>query len=277
MRVTVRAADEAAAAGALDAEEAEIRRILAEAAGDVVFGVDDEAIEDAVARALAADGLTLGLAESLTGGLAASRLVNVPGASGWFRGSVVSYASEVKYDVLGVPEGPVVSEDGGPGHGRRAPAGCSVPTSGCRSPGWPVPTPRTASRPAPSSSAWPVRATRPRRSASPCPGDRDRVRQYATIAALDLLRRSLAPLTGRPAAAPAGLGSAGLSGLVGLVVVAVAATAVVVGAGAAVGVTGMPGRRQLHPGVAGLQGDRDAAGGRSAWPAGSGLDGSRSR
>ena len=77
----------------------------------MVFGVDDEAIEDAVARALAADGLTLGLAESLTGGLASSRLVNVPGASRWFRGSVVSYASEVKFDVLGVPEGPVVSEE----------------------------------------------------------------------------------------------------------------------------------------------------------------------
>ena len=76
----------------------------------MVFGVDEEAIEDAVARVLIAGGLTVGLAESLTGGLAASRLVNVPGASAWFRGSVVSYASEVKFEVLGVPEGPVVSE-----------------------------------------------------------------------------------------------------------------------------------------------------------------------
>ena len=62
-------------------------------------------------RAVIAGGLTLGLAESLTGGLASSRLVNVPGASRWFRGSVVSYASEVKFAVLGVPEGPVVSEE----------------------------------------------------------------------------------------------------------------------------------------------------------------------
>ena len=45
-------ADEAAAGSLLDAEEQKIRRILAEVAGDVVFGVDDEAIEDAVARAL---------------------------------------------------------------------------------------------------------------------------------------------------------------------------------------------------------------------------------
>ncbi|MHB1711600.1 MAG: CinA family nicotinamide mononucleotide deamidase-related protein, partial [Acidimicrobiales bacterium] len=110
VRVTVRADDRAAAAGILDAEETEIRRVLTETVGDVVFGVDGEAIEHAVARALAVDGLTLGLAESITGGLASSRLVNVPGASTWFRGSVVSYASEVKFEVLGVPEGPVVSE-----------------------------------------------------------------------------------------------------------------------------------------------------------------------
>jgi len=49
------------------------------------------------------------VAESLTGGLIASRLVNVAGASTWFRGAVVSYASQVKFDLLHVPEGPVVS------------------------------------------------------------------------------------------------------------------------------------------------------------------------
>ena len=43
-------------------------------------------------------------------GLVAGRITNVAGASEVFRGSVVSYASEVKFDLLGVPEGPVVSE-----------------------------------------------------------------------------------------------------------------------------------------------------------------------
>src|SRR5581483_9114146 len=89
----------------LDAEEAELRAIL----GDIVFGGDDERREYAVGTLLGGRRLTLGLAESVTGGLVASQLVNVPGASEWFRGSVVAYSSEVKFDVLDVPEGPVVT------------------------------------------------------------------------------------------------------------------------------------------------------------------------
>jgi nicotinamide-nucleotide amidase len=190
VRVTVRAPDESAAAALLDTHEAAIRSILSDAAGDVVFGVDDEAIEDAVARALAAHGSTLGLAESLTGGLAASRLVNVPGASSWFRGSVVSYASDVKYDVLGVPAGPVVSEEAAiaMADGARRVLGADVGLSitGVAGPteqdGQPVGTVfvgLAGTGGAPEAVAFTV------------PGDRARIRQYATIAALDLLRRSL--------------------------------------------------------------------------------------
>lgn len=106
IRLTAKAetADEAAAV--LDGEEAELRRLL----GPLVFGVDDRTMEAAVGALLAERELTLGLAESMTGGLVASRLVSVEGSSRWFRGSVVSYASDVKFDVLGVPPGPVVSE-----------------------------------------------------------------------------------------------------------------------------------------------------------------------
>jgi nicotinamide-nucleotide amidase len=183
VRVTVRSADGAAAVAALDHHESAIRGILTSAAGDVVFGIDDEAIEDAVAKALATDGLTLGLA--------ASRLVNVPGASTWFRGSVVSYASEVKFDVLGVPEGPVVSEDAARAmaEGARRVLGADVGLSvtGVAGPteqdGHPVGTVFVGlARPGHGSEA--VGFT--------VPGDRARVRQYATIAALDFLRRTLA-------------------------------------------------------------------------------------
>ncbi|MCU1357582.1 MAG: competence/damage-inducible protein CinA-like protein [Acidimicrobiales bacterium] len=107
VRLTAKGADTAEAEALLSAEEAEVRAIL----GDLVFGVDDETIEASVLALMRARGLTLGLAESLTGGMMGSRICDVPGASDVFRGSIVSYASDVKYSVLGVPEGPVVSAE----------------------------------------------------------------------------------------------------------------------------------------------------------------------
>lgn len=55
-----------------------------------------------VLQVLAGRGLTLGVAESLTGGLLAGRIVAVPGASQVFRGGVITYATELKADLLGV-------------------------------------------------------------------------------------------------------------------------------------------------------------------------------
>lgn len=55
-------------------------------------------------------GLTVAIAESLTGGLVTEVLARGPGASGWLRGGVVAYSSAVKHDLLGVRPGPVVSE-----------------------------------------------------------------------------------------------------------------------------------------------------------------------
>jgi nicotinamide-nucleotide amidase len=106
VRLTAKAATEADVDAILGAEEAVVRAII----GNVVFGTDDDNMESTVLRLLTEQGLTLGLAESLTGGMIAARLCDVPGASKAFRGSIVSYASDVKFDVLGVPEGPVVSE-----------------------------------------------------------------------------------------------------------------------------------------------------------------------
>ena len=50
------------------------------------------------------EGLTFGFAESLTGGLISASVVNIPGASASFKGSVVSYTNEIKENVLGVPK-----------------------------------------------------------------------------------------------------------------------------------------------------------------------------
>jgi nicotinamide-nucleotide amidase len=189
VRITVRGEDQTAAALLLDDEEQKIRQILAEVAGDVVFGVDDEAIEDAVARALG--GLTLGVAESLTGGLVASRLVNVVGASTWFRGAVVSYASDVKHDVLGVPEGPVVSAEAAQAmaEGARRVLGSDV---GLATTGVAGPDPQDGQSPGTVYVGLALPGQPAEGVALTVPGDRDRIRQYATISALDLLRRRLA-------------------------------------------------------------------------------------
>lgn len=63
-----------------------------------------------VSEAARRRGVSVAVAESLTGGLVASALARAEGASTWFRGGVVAYASEVKHDVLGVRPGPVVAE-----------------------------------------------------------------------------------------------------------------------------------------------------------------------
>jgi nicotinamide-nucleotide amidase len=56
-------------------------------------------------------GLTVAVAESLTGGMVATALAAAEAASEWFRGSLVAYSSQVKHEVLDVPDGPVVSAE----------------------------------------------------------------------------------------------------------------------------------------------------------------------
>ena len=56
-------------------------------------------------------GVTVAVSESLTGGNIAVALAAAEAASEWFRGSLVAYSSEVKHEVLGVPDGPVVCEE----------------------------------------------------------------------------------------------------------------------------------------------------------------------
>ena len=107
VRVTAKADSDDGALAMLDDEESRLRRLL----GELVFGIDDESMEHVVLALLERSGLTFAVAESVTGGLIASRLVAVPGASRSFRGGVVSYASQTKFDVLGVPPGPVVTAE----------------------------------------------------------------------------------------------------------------------------------------------------------------------
>lgn len=109
--IKVRLTAKAASAGEADELLAAWERRVRSEVDDLVFGVDSDTMESVVLDLLRSRGLTLGVAESVTGGLIAGRLTNVPGSSSVFRGGIVSYASDVKFDVLGVNPGPVVSEE----------------------------------------------------------------------------------------------------------------------------------------------------------------------
>ena len=100
LRVTAKAADDAAAQALLLPTVEQIKALF----GSKVYGVDVPSLEYVVLEELKARGLTLGTAESCTGGLMAKRLTDIPGASQAFKGGIVSYTNEVKANVLGVPQ-----------------------------------------------------------------------------------------------------------------------------------------------------------------------------
>ena len=99
LRLTARAADEAACEARMAPLLAEARRRL----GSYCCGMDVAGLEETVLSLCRQRQLTLSAAESCTGGLIAKRLTDIPGASQVFLGGVVSYTNEVKRHVLGVP------------------------------------------------------------------------------------------------------------------------------------------------------------------------------
>ena len=185
VRITASAADDDGVEEMLDAEQAMLDPLI----GHLVFGIDDDNMEAVVIKALAARHLTLAVAESVTGGYVAGRLCAVPGASAVFRGGVVAYNEEIKFDLLGVPRGPVVTEDAAvamaEGVRTRLGADIGIATTGVAGPdeseGKPVGTVCMAVAAADGALASTVRL----------PGDRERIRQFSTITLLDLLRRVL--------------------------------------------------------------------------------------
>ena len=189
VRLTAKASSEEEARALIEAEEIELRAIL----GPLVFGVDEETIEHAALRALASHGWTLGVAESLTAGLIGSRIGAVPGASATFRGSIASYATDVKRSVLGVTAEHVISEECARqmavGAQRVLGADVGIAATGVAGPdeqeGQPVGTVCFAI-------ALPGRE--PESFATRLPGDRERVRQFAAISLLNGLRQRLESL-----------------------------------------------------------------------------------
>ncbi len=101
VKIMAKAADERAARALIAPVELAVRERI----GGGIFGVDEETLEGAIVRELGARGLTLGTAESLTGGGLADAIVCVPGASAVYLGGVVAYDNAVKTSLLGVDAG----------------------------------------------------------------------------------------------------------------------------------------------------------------------------
>ena len=185
VRITAKAPTEDEAVAILDGEEQVLRPLL----GDIVFGLDDQNMEAVVISELVSRSLTVAVAESLTGGYVAGRLCAVPGASRAFQGGVVAYQPQVKFDLLGLEEGPVVTEAAAlaMAHGvrRQLKADIGLATTGVAGPdeaeGRPVGTVCLAVAGSMAERAVTVQL----------PGDRERIRQFSTITLLDLLRREL--------------------------------------------------------------------------------------
>ena len=186
VRLTAKSDTQHDADDLLSVWEHKVREIV----GDLVFGVNTDTMESVVLGLLEQRKWTLGVAESVTGGLVGGRITNVPGSSRTFRGGIISYASEVKFDLLGVDNGPVISEHAAiqmaQGAQRVVKSSVALALTGVAGPdeqdGQPVgtlcigvvfPDGRTFS------------------STSQLPGQRDQMRQFSVITAMSFLRTLL--------------------------------------------------------------------------------------
>ncbi len=98
LRITAKADTEQAAQKLIAPVEEEVRGIL----GDKIYGADVDSLEAVCSSLLRDAGLTVGTAESCTGGIIAKRLTDLAGASDLFLGSIVSYADATKQTLLGI-------------------------------------------------------------------------------------------------------------------------------------------------------------------------------
>ena len=195
LRITAHAPTREEALRLIAPVEEQVKAIL----GDKVIGVDVDSLEEVCFALLKDRGLTVGTAESCTGGLLAKLLTDLPGSSAVFRGGVVSYTNGVKAGLLGVPQdlldrygavSPQVAE--AMAQGAKAALGCyiALSTTGVAGPdaddrGNPIGLVYLGL-------AWgdQCRVTEFRAG----PVERERVRRQAAQTALDLLRRHLTGL-----------------------------------------------------------------------------------
>ena len=150
LRITAHADTEAEALALIAPVEEQVKALM----GHYVIGVDVDSLEAVCFSLLQAQGLTLGTAESCTGGLIAKLITDRPGSSAIFRGGIVSYTNAVKHMSWACRRTCWIPTAPSPPRWRRPwPAGPNKPwavTSPSRPPAWPAPTPTTGATP----SAW---------------------------------------------------------------------------------------------------------------------------
>ena len=174
---------------------AELERRLVEPVEPYLFARDERPVEALVLELARARGWTLATAESCTGGMVATRLTDVPGASDVFVGGVVAYANELKRRELGVPaellerHGAVSAEAAAAmaaGTRERLSADVALAVTGIAGPGGGTPEKPVG--------LVHLHVSSPDGETSrelEITGDRDAIRRRATVTALHLLRRVL--------------------------------------------------------------------------------------
>lgn len=188
------------------------RRALAEAEAEArarlgarLFGADREEFPEAVLAALEAAGATVALAESITGGLCASLLASVPGASRWLTSSSVVYRDEAKVRLLGLDPDLVRGAGAVSARVTRALAEAARERSGAALglavTGWAGPAGGTCEDPVGTVYLCLAGARGMVEQRHHFGGDRERIRRFAAWQALDLLRVEARRLAGEPAGA----------------------------------------------------------------------------
>jgi nicotinamide-nucleotide amidase len=171
----------------------EVSDKIQEKLGFNVFSVQGESLEEVVARWLRVKQYTIATAESCTGGLLATRLTDVPGSSNYFLQGVVSYSIQSKIDLLGVPAELIEAKDAvsaevaeamAVGIKKRSGATIGVSVTGIAGPDG-----GTAERPVGLVYIGLANDFEVTHKRLQLPGDRERVRWYASTAALELVRR----------------------------------------------------------------------------------------
>ncbi len=186
VRITAKGGDRNTALRILDEEDKRLRAIL----GNLVFGVDGQTMESVVIEWLRERDLTLAVAETFTGGLLSARLTAEPYADEVLRGSIVLGSDETVSELLSTPAWPMEPEAAAE---TLALAACRLFRSDTGLAATVVARPPAPSTPAVSTVFLSVAGGNNAETRSMrLPGDRERVRQFATINLLNLLRLRLA-------------------------------------------------------------------------------------